>query len=46
MKGFDRQVILWLGSAVIAVLAVPAAVLLAMIYGVSALVDRIVVEMA
>lgn len=42
MKGFPRQVVLWLGSAIIAVLAVPATVLIAMIYGVSALVDRLV----
>ena len=42
MKKVLRQGVLWLGSAVIAVLAVPAAVLFAMIYGVSALVDRLV----
>ncbi len=34
--------VLWLGSAIIFVLAVPAAALLAMIYGVSSLVDRTV----
>jgi|GEM_PF-5752151 len=42
MKGWGRQAILWLGSAVIFVLAIPAAALFAMIYGVSALVDRVV----
>lgn len=42
MKELYRKVVLWLGSAVIAVLAVPASALLAMIYGVSALVDRLV----
>lgn len=40
MKGWGRQAILWLGSAVIFVLAVPATILFAMIYGVSALVDH------
>ncbi len=39
MNGAFHQLTLWLGSAVIFVLAIPMAVLLAMIYGVSALVD-------
>lgn len=42
MKKVLRQGILWLGSAVIAVLAVPATALFGMIYLVSTLVDRVV----
>ena len=42
MKKVLRQGVLWLGSAVIAVLAVPTTALFALIYAVSALVDRVV----
>ena len=40
MKGAARHIALWLGYGAIFALAVPATALLALIYGVSALVDR------
>ncbi len=42
MRQTLRQGVLWTGTALIAVLAVPTTALIAMIYGVSALVDRTV----
>lgn len=41
MRSAFRQGVLWLGTAVIAVLIVPVAALLGLIYAVSALVDRV-----
>lgn len=41
MKGLFRQGVLWIGTAVIALLIVPVAALLGLIYAVSALVDRV-----
>ena len=40
MKGTAQHIVLWLGYGAIFALAVPATALLALIYGVSALVDR------
>ena len=40
MKGAVQHVVLWLGYGAIFALAIPATALLALIYGVSALVDR------
>jgi len=42
MRDIWRKAILWLGSIVIFALTIPTTALFAMIYGVSALVDRVV----